>query len=110
MSTFWDDVKKQADAYVSSKPVTLESLWDTIPEKALVELGSDCVHIFTIPTGAREVIGQCSKCNGERWFKNYYEPPTFNSTSKPIEQIIAENDMQKQGIEITNLDTVGGTA
>ena len=96
---FFDMDYQKADTLSLSKKEFILSLYP-----------SETIYENLLPTEAREVIGQCSKCNGERWFKNYYEPPTFNSTSKPIEQIIAENDMQKQGIEITNLDTVGGTA
>ena len=108
MSTFWDNIKAEVKEYPSkaldSTELTLDSIWDNIPEQSLTELSSDCVHHFTIPTGAREVIGQCKKCNGERWFKNYHEEVKFNKTTKPVEQIIAEKDMQKDGL----IDLQGG--
>ena len=112
MSTFWDNIKAEVKEYpakaVVKTELTLENVWDNIPEQSLVELGSDCVHHFTIPTGSREVIGQCKKCNGERWFKNYLEEIKFNRTAKPAEQVIAEQDMQKDGLTVSDLDTVGG--
>tara|TARA_Y100000296_G_C5063106_1_gene200900 strand:- start:198 stop:551 length:354 start_codon:yes stop_codon:yes gene_type:complete len=108
MSTFWDNIQAEVKEYpakaVIKTELTLETVWDNIPEQSLVELSSDCVHHFTIPTGSREVIGQCKKCNGERWFKNYLEEQKFNKTAKPIEHIIAEQDMQKDGIQVTDLD------
>ena len=79
-----------------------------IYQQSLVELVDGCYHHFTIPTGEREVIGQCKKCKGERWFKNYFEEIKFNRTAKPAEQVIAEQDMQSDGLTVSDLDTVGG--
>ena len=90
MTTFWDSLKTE----VTERAVTLDSIWDNIPEQSLAELSSDCVHHFTIPTGARKVIGQCIKCSGEKWFKNYLKENTFNDKHKTAVQINAEQDMQ----------------
>ena len=97
MSTFWDSIKSSVQPY-PVKAVTIESAWESIPEKSLEELGSDCVHYFIIPTGEREVIGQCNKCLGERWFKNYYEEPKFNNHTT-AEQIQAYADAEQSSGE-----------
>ena len=109
MSTFWDSIKASTVQYPAKvDTLTLENVWDNIPEQSLVELVDGCYHHFTIPTSEREVIGQCKKCNGERWFKNYFEEIKFNRTAKPAEQVIAEQDMQSDGLTVSDLDTVGG--
>ena len=88
MSTFWDSLKTE----ITKTDITLDSIWDNIPEQSLTELDDDCTHYFIIPTGASDVIGQCKKCNGERWFKS--EGTTFNNAPKTAVQITAEQDMQ----------------
>ena len=100
MSTFWDSMKSSVVPY-PVKSVTesllgksVESAWDSIPEQSLEELDNDCVHYFTIPTGQREVIGQCKLCKGESWFKNYYEEPNFNN-STTAEQLQAYADAEQ---------------
>ena len=98
MSTFWDSIKSSVQPY-PMKAETIESVWDSIPEQSLKELGSDCVHYFIIPTGEREVIGQCKECKGERWFKNYYEEPKFNNYTT-AEQLQASADARQSGVEI----------
>lgn len=98
MSTFWDSLKTEI---TKTEDITLDSIWDNIPEQSLAELDDDCTHYFTIPTGASDVIGQCNKCNGERWFKNYLEENTFNDKHKTAVQITAEQDMQ--GIDFSTL-------
>ena len=98
MSTFWDSMKSSVQPY-PMKTVTIESAWESIPEKSLEELDSDCVHYFTLPTGQREVIGQCKLCQGERWFKNYYEEPKFNNYTT-AEQVQAYSDAKQSGIDI----------
>ena len=105
MSTFWDSIKTEVKPY-PVKSITIEDVWDSIPEQSLKELGSDCVHYFIIPTGQREVIGQCKLCNGERWFKNYFQEPKFNRQTT-AEQIVAEKDMADTGIALVSLE---GTA
>ena len=103
LGTFWDSLKTEVKPYPNAinTEITLENVWDNIPEQSLVELDDDCVHHFTIPTGAREVIGQCNKCNGERWFKNYLVEQSFNNTIKTVEQESAEHDMA--GIDFNTL-------
>ena len=109
MSTFWDSIKSSVQPY-PMKTETIESVWDSIPEQSLKELDSDCVHYFIIPTGQREAIGQCKECNGERWFKNYYEQPKFNSPTT-AEQMQAYSDAkQSSGEAIPELGLVGGIA
>ena len=111
MTTFWDSIKAEVKAYpVKVESLTLDNVWDSVPEQSLAELSSDCVHHFSIPTGAREVIGQCSKCNGERWFKNYYEESKFNKQTT-AEQIQALSDIKQTGEDIV-IDSVleGGIA
>ena len=105
MSTFWDSIKADTKPYPgktatnTAVSVTLETVWDSIPEQSLEELSSECVHYFTIPTGQREVIGQCNKCQGERWFKNYYEEQKFNSYTT-AEQLQAYSDAQQSSGEL----------
>ena len=109
MSSFWDSMKEATVAYPSST-VTLENVWDSIPEQSLKELSSECVHYFIVPTGQREVIGQCRECKGERWFKHYYEQPKFNSPTT-AEQMQAYSDAkQSSGESMPDLDLVGGIA
>ena len=97
MSTFWDSLKSSVQPY-PVKAITIESAWESIPEQSLEELDSDCVHYFILPTGQREVIGQCNKCQGERWFKNYYEEQKFNSYTT-AEQVQAYSDAQQSSGE-----------
>ena len=109
MSTFWDSINSSVQSY-PVKAVTIESVWDSIPEQSLVELDNDCVHYFIIPTGQREVIGQCKECNGERWFKNYFEEPKFNNQTT-AEQMQAYSDAEQSGVEIVpDLGLEGVTA
>ena len=68
--------------------------FDIAPIKTY-ECDPDCVHHFIIPTGAKRVIGQCSKCKGERWFNNYIDMQ-FNRTPKTTEQIQAETDAKTE--------------
>ena len=105
MSTFWDSIKAEVKAY-PSKTVTIDNVWDSIPEQSLAELSSDCVHYFIIPTGQREVIGQCKECKGERWFKNYYTEQSFNKTPLTAEQVSAEKDMTEQGIRLIAMEGI----
>ena len=93
MSTFWDSIKTEVKPY-PVKSITIEDVWESIPEQSLEELDSDCVHYFIIPTGQREVIGQCKLCNGERWFKNFYEEQGFNKHTT-AEQIQAYADAEQ---------------
>lgn len=79
-------------------PVTLQNVWESVPEQSLKVLDSACVHYFILPNGAREVIGQCKKCNGERWFQNYYEAPIFNHPTT-AEQMKAYADAEKSNGE-----------
>ena len=99
MSAFWDSIKADVKPYpgkTATNTITLESVWDSIPEQSLVELSSDCVHHFTIPTGSREVIGQCIKCDGERWFNNYADEFQFNRSPKTTtEQLQAYADAEQ---------------
>ena len=104
MGKFLDSLKAEVQAY-PVRSITLENVWESIPEQSLAELSSDCVHYFIIPTGEREVIGQCNKCNGERWFKNYYEEPKFNKQTT-AEQMTAYKDMAKDNIAIVDLGGV----
>ena len=109
MSTFWDNLKSSVQPY-PMKAETIESVWDSIPEQSLEELDNDCVHYFIIPTGQREAIGQCKECNGERWFKNYYEEQSFNKHTT-AEQVQAYADAeQSSGEAIPDLGLVGGIA
>ena len=102
MSTFWDNLKRSVQPY-PVKAVTIESVWESIPEKSLEELDSACVHYFILPSGQREVIGQCKLCNGERWFKNYYEEQSFNHHTT-VEQVQAYADAeQSSGESIPNI-------
>ena len=98
MSTFWDSMKSSVQPY-PVKAVTIKSAWEGIPEQSLEELDSDCVHYFILPTGQREVIGQCNKCQGERWFKNYYEEPKFNNYTT-AEQVQAHADALESSGEL----------
>ena len=109
VSTFWDSIKSSVQPY-PMKTETIESVWDSIPEQSLKELDNDCVHYFIIPTGQREVIGQCKECQGERWFKNYYEEQSFNKHTT-AEQVQAYADAeQSSGEAIPDLGLVGGIA
>jgi len=109
VSTFWDNLKSSVQPY-PMKAETIESVWDSIPEQSLEELDNDCVHYFIIPTGQREVIGQCKECQGERWFKNYYEEQSFNKHTT-AEQVQAYADAeQSSGEAIPDLGLVGGIA
>ena len=107
MSTFWDSMKSSVQPY-PVKTVTIESAWESIPEKSLEELDSDCVHYFILPTGQREVIGQCNKCQGERWFKNYYEEQSFNKQTT-AEQVQAYSDAEQSSGELIP-DIMGAVA
>ena len=109
MSTFWDNLKSNVQPY-PMKAVTIKSVWDSIPEQSLKELGSDCVHYFIIPTGEREVIGQCKECKGERWFKNYYEEPKFNKRTTAEQMQASADAEQSSGEAIPDLGLVGGIA
>ena len=109
MSTFWDSINSSVQSY-PVKAVTIESVWDSIPEQSLVELDNDCVHYFIIPTGQREVIGQCKECNGERWFKNYFDEPKFNSAST-AQQLQAYADAEQgSGESMPDIIPDGGIA
>jgi len=109
MSTFWDNLKSNVQPY-PMKAVTIKSVWDSIPEQSLKELGSECVHYFIIPTGEREVIGQCKECKGERWFKNYYEEPKFNKRTTAEQMQASADAEQSSGEAIPDLGLVGGIA
>lgn len=113
MSTFWDNLKAEIKPYpVKVESITLDNIWDSVPEQSLVEPDSDCVHYFIVPTGSREVIGQCKLCNGERWFKNYHEEPKFNKQTT-AEQIQALSDKGEDIVPVLDqpdISTVGGIA
>ena len=99
-SSFWDSVNAQ----VKDNPnPTLQTSYKKAKAEKLIVLQDACKvsdgkggfkdnHHFIIPTGAKRVIGQCSKCKGERWFNNYIDQ-NFNGNAKTTEQIQAEKDM-----------------
>ena len=100
-SAFWDKI----NATVKESP-TLETSYKKANAEKLIELKDTCKvpdgkggysdnHHFIIPTGAKRVIGQCSKCKGERWFNNYIDME-FNRTPKTTEQIQAETDAKTE--------------
>ena len=102
-SSFWDSVN--AEVKVNPNP-TLETSYEKAKAEKLIELKDTCKvpdgkggysdnHHFIIPTGAKRVIGQCSKCKGERWFNNYIDMQ-FNRTPKTTEQIQAETDAKTE--------------
>ena len=102
-SSFWDSVNAQVKA--NPNP-TLKASYKKANAEKLIELKDTCKvpdgkggysdnHHFIIPTGAKRVIGQCSKCKGERWFNNYIDME-FNRTPKTTEQIQAETDAKTE--------------
>jgi hypothetical protein len=109
VSTFWDNLKSSVQPY-PVKAETIESVWDSIPEQSLEELDNDCVHYFIIPTGQSEVIGQCRECNGERWFKNYYEQPKFDSPTTAQQMQAYADAEQSSGESLPDIGLVGGIA
>lgn len=102
-SSFWDSI----NAEVKDNPnPTLKASYKKANAEKLIELKDTCKvpdgkggysdnHHFIIPTGAKRVIGQCSKCKGERWFNNYIDME-FNRTPKTTEQIQAETDAKTE--------------
>ena len=105
-SSFWDSIN--AEVKVNPNP-TLETSYKKAKAEKLIELKETCKvpdgkggysdnHHFIIPTGAKRVIGQCSKCKGERWFNNYIDME-FNRTPKTTEQISAEKEAEQDSVE-----------
>ena len=94
MSTIWDTF---IQATIPEASPSLETIWGKIPEQALNELDDECVHYFIIPTGRREVIGECKLCHGERRFKNFYEAPVYN-TGTTAQQLEAYSDARQNGL------------
>ena len=111
-SSFWDSIN--AEVKVNPNP-TLQTSYNKA-KQSIKPLKDACKvsdgkggfkdnHHFVIPTGARKVIGQCSKCKGERWFNNYLET-TFNGRTKVDQstaQTDAEQDMEVQGTPVVGV-------